>query len=161
MKREEEIICVDFDGTCTTHDYPNIGKEIGAIPVLKLLIENGHKLILFTMRSGKELNDAVKWFSNNGIDLYGIQTNPTQKNWTSSPKAYGQLYIDDAALGCPLKHDKSFHYRPYVDWDYVEAILWGKGYFEFKPQVSPQDVDMTKVKVTHFGSDINLDKKDI
>lgn len=45
------IIGIDFDGTVVTHDFPKIGKDIGAVPVLKKLVENGHKLILFTMRS--------------------------------------------------------------------------------------------------------------
>lgn len=40
-------ICIDFDGTCVTHEYPKIGKDIGAVPVLKRLIETGNKLILF------------------------------------------------------------------------------------------------------------------
>jgi hypothetical protein len=44
------IIAIDFDGTCTSHDFPNIGKDIGAAPVLKDLIRNGHELILYTMR---------------------------------------------------------------------------------------------------------------
>lgn len=44
-------ICIDFDGTCVTHEFPSIGKDIGAIPVLKELVKNNHKLILFTMRS--------------------------------------------------------------------------------------------------------------
>ncbi len=102
-------ICIDFDGTCTTHEFPKVGKDIGATPVLKELVENGHQLSLFTMRSngtnGNFLDDAVNWFKNNGIKLYGIQYNPTQKDWTNSNKAYGQLYIDDAALGCPVKRD--------------------------------------------------------
>ena len=80
---EEAVIIVDFDGTCTTHSYPYIGKEIGAVDVLKKLIAHGHKLVLFTMRSGVTLNEAVNWFNQNGIELYGIQSNPTQKNWTS------------------------------------------------------------------------------
>ena len=54
------IINIDFDATCVTHDYPNVGKDIGAIPVLKLLVTEGHKLILFTMRDKKELDDAKK-----------------------------------------------------------------------------------------------------
>ena len=53
-------IGIDFDGTCVTHEYPKIGKDIGAVPVLKELVEKGHKLILNTMRSGKELEDAVE-----------------------------------------------------------------------------------------------------
>ena len=62
VQRKSIVICVDFDGTCTTHDYPHIGKDIGAIQVLRDLVENGHKLILFTMRHGPELETAQKWF---------------------------------------------------------------------------------------------------
>ena len=115
-------IVVDFDGTVVTHDYPRVGKDIGAVPLLKKLVENKHQLILFTMRSGKELEDAVKWFADNEIPLFGIQTNPTQHEWTDSPKAYGQLIIDDAALGCPLIWT-SLSDRPYVNWEIVEQYL--------------------------------------
>jgi hypothetical protein len=117
-------IAVDFDGTCVTHDYPLVGKDIGAIPILKRLVEEGHSLILWTMRSGKELNDAIKWFESNGIKLYGIQENPTQSSWTTSPKAYAQLYIDDAALGCPLIINNKLSSRPFVNWNEVEKILF-------------------------------------
>jgi len=109
-------IVVDFDGTVVTHDYPLVGNDIGAIPVLKELVAKGHNLILFTMRSGEHLQDAVDWFSARGIDLYGVQTNPTQHQWTDSPKAYGQIIIDDAALGCPLLLDVTVSGRPFVDW---------------------------------------------
>ena len=47
------IIAVDFDGTCVSHEYPKVGKDIGAVPVLKALVEIGHKIILNTMRSGE------------------------------------------------------------------------------------------------------------
>jgi len=109
------IIAIDFDGTCVTHEFPKVGKDIKAVPVLKALVENGHQLVLFTMRSdivnptgegnelhlesGNYLTDAVNWFKENEIPLYGVQTNPTQHTWTTSPKAYAQMYIDDAALG--------------------------------------------------------------
>lgn len=161
-------IVVDYDGTCTTHAFPRIGKDIGAVPVLKNLVANGHKLILFTMRSDSTkqsdinsfskqyLSEAVKWFKENDIPLYGIQTNPTQKSWTSSPKAYGQLIIDDAALGCPLKVDESLSDRPFVDWNRVEQLLWNKGLFAFNPSVRPQDIDMSKVIVTKFNPNKNV-----
>jgi hypothetical protein len=130
-------IAIDFDGTCVTHEYPNEGKDIGAIPVLKQLIAKGHELILYTMRSGAGLETAVQWFLRNDIRLYGIQYNPTQALWTSSNKCYAQLYIDDAALGCPLIHPSDVHAkegliasryyvnssRPYVDWYEVEKYL--------------------------------------
>lgn len=129
------IIAIDFDGTCVTHEFPRVGKDVGAVPILQELVKKGHKLILFTMRSfssgispitNKEenggLQDAIKWFDDNKIPLYGINTNPTQKHWTGSPKAYAELYIDDAALGCPLIHD-DYSDRPYVDWKEIKCYL--------------------------------------
>jgi hypothetical protein len=126
------VIAVDFDGTCVTHEYPKIGKDIGSVPVLKELVENGHQLILYTMRcdSGVKkgkftsgLTDAINWFKENDIPLYGIQYNPTQKDWTQSNKCYAQLYIDDAALGCPLIFDENISKKPFVDWEAVKNIL--------------------------------------
>jgi len=129
-------ICIDFDGTCVTHDYPNIGKDIGAVSVLRKLIEKGHRLILFTMRGdrinddltmGTTLTDSVNWFKENDIPLYGINRNPDQRSWTTSTKAYAQLYIDDAALGCPLTSDPAISDRPFVDWYEVLNLLIDKG----------------------------------
>lgn len=133
-------INIDFDGTCVSHEFPKIGKDIGAVPVLKKLVEKGHRLILFTMRSDRKdknptghsliqdvtgmfLTEAVNWFKENNIPLYGVQTNPTQLNWTTSPKSYAQLMIDDSALGCPLKFDDRVSNRPFVNWEEVEKIL--------------------------------------
>lgn len=135
------IIILDFDGTVVKHEFPLIGEDIGAVPVLKELVSNGHKLILFTMRSdlvdpnsedieitcqsGKYLSDAVQWFKDNDIPLYGIQKNPTQHTWTSSPKAYGNLIIDDSGLGIPLimPIEGVDNWRPYVDWAGVRELL--------------------------------------
>lgn len=117
-------IVLDFDGTVVTHDYPKIGKDIGAQPVLKALVDNGHKLILFTMRSDKELIESVQWFEANEIELYGIQKNPTQDKWTTSPKAYGELIIDDAALGCPLLYRKGTSLREFADWRKINELLY-------------------------------------
>ncbi len=118
------IYAVDFDGTCVTHDFPDVGKDIGAQKVLKRMVARGDNLILWTMRSGKELQDAVEWFGANDIPLWGIQRNPEQDTWTTSPKAYAQIYIDDAALGCPLSYPLNGK-RPYVDWVQVQSILFG------------------------------------
>lgn len=120
-----KIIAVDFDGTCVTHEYPHVGRDIDAAFVLKELVANGHKLVLWTMRSGKELCDAKDWFQIRGIPLWGVNCNPEQHSWTTSPKAYANLYIDDAALGVPLKERPGE--RPYVDWFEVRKILEEKG----------------------------------
>ena len=122
-------IAVDFDGTCVTHEYPKVGKDIGAVPVLKKLTNSGHQLILHTMRCNKELEEAVEWFNKNDIPLYGINENPSQKRWTESPKIFAHLYIDDAALGIPMvTYDSNLApHRPYVNWRSVEVILKKKG----------------------------------
>lgn len=125
-------ICIDFDGTIVDHAFPEIGKPVPhAIKWLKRFTELGADLILFTMRSdgqkhGDVLTDAVNYLKDNGIELFGINENPSQTTWTDSPKAYGHIYIDDAAVGCPLIQPAGF-YRPCVDWKkvgkYVEAEL--------------------------------------
>ena len=119
------IIAVDFDGTCVKHAYPRIGEDVGAVPVLKEMVKNGHQLVLNTMRSGKLLDEAVQWFESNGIKLSGANHTPGQATWTQSPKVYAQLYIDDAALGCPTVMDDND--RVYVDWRIV-AKAFGYDY---------------------------------
>jgi ribosomal protein L24E len=106
-----------------THDFPHVGKDIGAVPVLKELVEAGNQLILWTMRDEKYLAAALRWCSENEIRLYSYQRNPTQDRWTRSPKCYAELYIDDAALGCPLKIDPKLSDRPFVDWEQVREEL--------------------------------------
>lgn len=122
------IIAVDFDGTCVTHKYPELGEEIGAAPVLRRLAALGHKLILYTMRSGEALLPAMDWFSAHGIALHGCNSNPEQQSWTESPKVFAHMYIDDAALGCPLIYPATG--RPYVDWDEVARLLQNLGVLE-------------------------------
>lgn len=134
------VICVDFDGTCVEHRYPEIGDEVeGCIRVLKRLQECGDKIILWTMRSdggkdGDTLTQAKEWLESRGITLFGVNENPTQARWTGSPKAYGHIYIDDAALGCPVKRSRHAKGRPVVDWKSVEKILFGE-------ETSPQPAD--------------------
>jgi len=126
------IIGIDFDGTCVTHDYPRVGFDVGAAPVLRKLVKNGHQLMLWTMRGNNRqdtLQDAIDWFKKNDIPLWGINENPDQKasGWTNSHKQHAELYIDDVALGAPLKMDRKLSVRPFVDWDVVEQMLVQRG----------------------------------
>ncbi len=116
------IIAVDFDGTCVTHEYPHIGMDIGAAPVLRELTNQGCRLILFTMRSGKLLKEAKEWFAERKIPLYAANENPEQRSWTNSPKVHADFYIDDAAIGCPLVFSDELR-RPYVDWQKMRELL--------------------------------------
>ena len=121
------VIAIDFDGTCVTNDYPYIGKGIGAVPVLKRIVEKGHRIILYTMRDNERLKDAEQWFESNNIPLWGVNNNPAQERWSSSHKIYAHLYIDDAALGVPLKFDRNISDRAFVDWEEVEQFLITNG----------------------------------
>jgi len=133
-------IAIDFDGTCATHplshEYPYIGNDIGAAPVLRELVDNGHLLVLFTMRGNQKDNGisslemAVGWFRDNNIPLYGIQNTPDQHEWTDSPKADCRLIIDDITLGAPLTWDLTRSERPFIDWFVVRKMLVGLGYIK-------------------------------
>ena len=127
MSRNGYYIVLDFDGTVVKHRYPAVGEDIGAVPVLRKLVQNGYYLILNTMRSrnseGKDtLQPAIDWFASNAIPLFGVNENPDQKEWTSSPKVYGNIYIDDGALGAPLKVDEIG--PPYIDWSLASIHLY-------------------------------------
>ena len=129
-KKPIKVVAVDFDGTIVTHEYPDIGLPVpGALETLLALQEAGVKIILWTMRSGDKLQAAVDYLENRGIDIW-VNENPEQGTWTDSPKAYAQLYIDDAAYGCPLTQPEirigartEDHGRPCVDWPKIVAYL--------------------------------------
>lgn len=117
-----KIVAVDFDGTCVTDEFPNIGKPIGAIPVLKLMQSKGIKIILNTVRDGFYSLNAGNWLVKEGINLWGINLNPEQRNWSKSPKVHADLFIDDRSLGIPLINGE------YVDWIGVLDICMEHGY---------------------------------
>jgi hypothetical protein len=126
---KNKIACVDFDGTCVMHEYPKIGATIpNAVEVLKKLNENEVKLILWTIRSGEYLQHAVDWFAAREIEIWSVNKNPQQRFWSKSPKAYAPVYIDDAALGCPLKQPLENTSRPFADWYEIEKLLIKIGY---------------------------------
>ncbi len=116
------IMAIDFDGTIVTHDYPRIGRDVGAIPHLLSLQNMGAKLILLTMRDGDQLAHAVGWCKERGLEFWAINENPGQKEWTSSPKVYAHVYVDDNGVGTPLVRDTATA-RPYVDWSKVGPTL--------------------------------------
>lgn len=126
-KSNSMIIAVDFDGTCVEHDYPSVGIDVeGAVEVLRAIVAKRHRLILFTMRSGSKLDDALRWFRDRKIELWGINENPEQREWTSSPKVYADLYIDDSAIGCPIRFIDGVRH-PVVNWSKIKSILESDG----------------------------------
>ena len=108
------IIAVDFDGTIVTHKYPAIGKEVPyAIKALKLFQERGHKIILWTYRSGEEVEQAVHFCKERGLIFHAVNNNFEGEEFdnTYSRKIYADMYIDDRnILGIP-------------DWEKIYRML--------------------------------------
>ncbi len=95
------IIAVDFDGTIVEHAYPKIGKPIPfAIETLRMLHNDGHRLLLWTVREGKLLQEAIDYCEQNGIYFFAANANFPEENRENSPrKLMADLFIDDRNLG--------------------------------------------------------------
>ena len=97
-------IAVDFDGTIVTHKYPNIGEEIPfAVDTLKMLRNDGHKLILWSVREGELLDAAVQWCRDRGLEFYAVNRDYPEETTDNNPhfsrKLKADMFIDDRNLG--------------------------------------------------------------
>lgn len=95
------IIAVDFDGTIVEHAYPKIGKPVPfAIETLRMLHNDGHRLILWTVREGKLLQEAIDYCEQNDLYFYAYNANYPEEIRENSPrKLIADLFIDDRNLG--------------------------------------------------------------
>lgn len=117
------IVAVDFDGTIVDHRFPKIGPAVpGAIDWLKQWQDLGIKIILYTMRSGEYLDQAVTFLRENEIVPWAVNNNPEQHTWTSSRKVYAHCYVDDAAIGAPMIQPEGFE-RACVDWRILGPLV--------------------------------------
>jgi hypothetical protein len=95
-------IAIDFDGTIVEHKYPAIGKELlFAFETMRELQKQKHQLILWTYRSGKELDEAVEFCKERGIEFYAVNKNYPEEEYDGSisRKIDADIYIDDRNLG--------------------------------------------------------------
>lgn len=96
-------IAVDFDGTIVEHRYPEIGKEMMfAFETLRALQKQRHQLILWTYRTGKELDEAVEYCRRNGIEFYAVNKSYPEEEFDEanmSRKIEADLFIDDRNVG--------------------------------------------------------------
>ena len=126
------IIAVDFDGTIVDDAYPNIGKPIiFAFETLKKLQKEGHRLILWTYRTGDRLEEAVNFCESNGIFFYAVNKSFPEEEYDNSisRKIHADLFIDDRNIG------------GFIGWGEVYQMLIGpkdiiqpgkkKGFFNF------------------------------
>ena len=97
------VIAVDFDGTIVEHRYPEIGKEIPfATATLRQLIADGHELILWTVREGELLRDAVEYCRKRGVTFFAVNRDFEEEDGTNSDfsrKIRADLFIDDRNIG--------------------------------------------------------------
>ena len=116
------IIAVDFDGTIVEDKYPKIGApQLFAFETLKKIQEKGHRLVLWTVRSGKPLEEAVEFCKKNGIEFYAVNKNYPEEvlDGKTARKIYADVFIDDRSFG--------------------GFLGWGRIYQEFFSSVLPKE----------------------
>lgn len=116
IDKPKAIIAIDFDDTIAESNYPGIGQPVPyAIETIKELADKGYRLILYTMRTGDPLQQAIVYCNTQYINFWGINENPEQANWApDARKVFAHLYIDNAGMGTPLMLGQ--HNKPCVDW---------------------------------------------
>jgi len=132
------IIAVDFDGTIVTHEYPRIGKEIPfAIDTLKRLQSiPDHLIVLWTVREGAELEEAVGYCRKRGLEFYAVNNNyPEEKAENQEPrKLKADIFIDDRNLG------------GLPDWGVIYQMIKSKKYFDPISNEIQQEYQLPKRK---------------
>ena len=102
LNENSKVIAIDFDGTVVEHKYPDIGKEmLFAFATLKALQLKGHKLILWTIRTGELLQEAVDYCKKNGVEFYAVNKNYPEEvlDEKTSRKLNADIFIDDRTIG--------------------------------------------------------------
>ena len=128
------IIAVDFDGTIVEHRYPAIGKELPfATDTLKKLIADGHRLILWTVREGRLLEEAVQFCRERGVEFYAVNRDYPEEekkhNEHFSRKLKADVWIDDRNVG------------GLPDWGTIYEMITYKRTYEDIWQESCMEVD--------------------
>jgi len=111
------LIAVDFDGTIVENKYPKIGKEqLFAFSTLKKLQNAGHRLILWTVRNGKTLEEAIDYCKKNDIAFYAINSTYPEEQFTEkiSRKIVADIFIDDRNIG------------GFIGWGAIHQLLLGE-----------------------------------
>lgn len=98
-----KIIAVDFDGTIVENRFPDIGEEkMYAIETLKMLRQEGHRLILWTYRHGRKLDEAVEFCRERGLEFYAVNKSHPEEEYNpqrASRKINADIFIDDRNIG--------------------------------------------------------------
>lgn len=126
--KQTKIIAVDFDGTIVEHAYPRIGKPIPfALEALRLLQSQERcLLVLWTVRTGELLQEAVEYCAGHGVEFYAVNQNyPGEEVGDTPRKLAVDIFIDDRNVG------------GLPDWRDIYATLTGTGW-SGKPSRRPR-----------------------
>ncbi len=129
MHAENQTIAIDFDGTIVEDSYPDIGKPVlFAFETLQKFQEEGYRLILWTYRSGRKLDEAVAFCEEKGIHFYAVNKSFPEEIFDEkySRKIKADYFIDDRNIG--------------------GLIEWGKIYKQFFGEKKPEKIKIDKKK---------------
>ena len=134
MITETLTIAVDFDGTIVEDHYPSIGKpKLFAFETLRKLQENGHRLILWTYRNGKMLDDAVLFCKEHGIKFYSVNKSFPEEEFDTkySRKINADIFIDDRNIGGLLEWGQIYQKLIGEEKPVTETKKRKRGWFPF------------------------------
>ncbi len=112
IPKNTKKIAVDFDGTIVEDAYPKIGKpRLFAFETLERLQNDGHKLILWTYRHGRKLQEAVDFCADKGIEFYAVNKSYPEETMdkTISRKIDADIFIDDRSFGDVPEWGEVYH----------------------------------------------------
>lgn len=137
------VIAVDFDGTIVEHRYPRIGEEVPfAVETLKLLQQDKHRLILWSVREGKLLDEAVEWCKERGLEFYAANKDypeEDRKHDGFSRKLKADMFIDDRNIG------------GLPDWGLIYQMITEKKNFSQIYSQKEEDIRVPKKKKGWFS----------
>ncbi len=103
------IYAIDFDGTIVENKFPEIGElNTEAARFIRTLQERGDKWILYTMREGKVLEEALAFLREKDLCPDAVNDNLPEmcEFYHNNPrKVYANVYIDDHNAGGLLFSD--------------------------------------------------------
>lgn len=109
------ILAIDFDGTIVEHRFPDIGNPLPFAFVTLRHLQKSHTLVLWTCRTGKELQEAIDFCAQHGLIFDAVNQNPACMPFATSPKIYADVYIDDRNV-----------FAGRMDWDLIQRYITAK-----------------------------------
>ncbi len=129
---ESKLIAIDFDGTIVENRYPDIGKPMMfAFDTIKKIQEDGHRIVLWTYRTGKRLEEAVEFCKKNGVEFYAVNKNYVEEEYCPDAprKLKADIFIDDRNIGGFLGWGRIYQILIGEDLSNIPKVKKKKGLF--------------------------------